>query len=104
MIIQAKSDDGSDGGGDRAGQCSRGRVCRFQIDSQCAGKAMEAKCLDKLSKAVGKGQKEICGLRVINPGDCDVKGPVQGEKEGAAKETEKEQSVRWKESQENTVS
>lgn len=104
MIIQAKSDDGSDGGGDRAGQCSRGRFCRFQIDSPCAGKATEAKCLDKLSKAIDKGQKERCGLRAINPGDCDVKGSVQGEKEGPAKETEKEQPVRWKESQENMVS
>ena len=65
---------------------------------------MEAKCLDKLSKAEGKGQKERCGLSAINPGDCDVKWSVQGEKEGPAKETEKEQPVRWKESQENTVS
>lgn len=65
---------------------------------------MEAKCLDKLSKAVGKGQKERCGLRAINPGNCDLKGSVQEEKEGPAKATEKEQPVRWKENQENMVS
>ena len=64
---------------------------------------MEAKCLDKLSKAVDKGQKVRCGLRAINPGNCDLKGSVQEEKEGPAKETE-EPPVRWKENQENMVS
>ena len=65
---------------------------------------MEAKCLDKLSKAVGKGQKERCGLRAINPGNCDLKGSVQEEKEGPAKATEKEQPVRWKENQDSGLS
>lgn len=47
--------------------------------------------------------KERRGLRAEPSGTVDVKGSVQGEKEGPAKETEKEQPVRWKENQESVV-
>lgn len=39
----------------------------------------------------------------LSPGDSDVERG-QGEKEGPAKEIEKEQPVRWKETQENVMS